>query len=188
MSAAAHTVLLDELAETIDLARDLFGVREVSCETNPNHLDGRLAAALARRVQRLSVGVQSFDDELLKINRLERFGSGEKPAAHQQVAGVRFAQRGYDLQLPGQSAEMLHRDIELVIQSGANQTTFYPLMTSPPVSRALKQDGRRGGVLPGGRVLRHNRARAGGIRAFDGVDVFAQGRRADRRVHRGARM
>ena len=70
-------MLLDELAQTIDLARELFGVREVSCETNPNHLDERLAAALASRVQRLSVGVQSFDDELLnKINRLDRFGSG----------------------------------------------------------------------------------------------------------------
>jgi len=33
------TILLDELAETIDLARELFpGILEVSAETSPNHL------------------------------------------------------------------------------------------------------------------------------------------------------
>ena len=32
------TVLLDELCETIDLARDTFSIKEVSSETNPNHL------------------------------------------------------------------------------------------------------------------------------------------------------
>ena len=136
------TVLVDELAETIDLARNLFGVREVSCETNPNHLDERLAAALASRVQRLSVGVQSFDDELLhKINRLERFGSGAETLRRiQQVAGA-FDSLNVDMifNFPGQSAEMIRRDIEMVIQSGANQTTFYPLMTSPSVSRALSK-------------------------------------------------
>ena len=32
------TILIDELCETIDLARELFPIGEVSCETNPNHL------------------------------------------------------------------------------------------------------------------------------------------------------
>ena len=68
----------DELAQTIDLARSLFGIREVSCETNPNHLTPELVDVLGKRIQRMSVGVQSFDDELLrKVNRFERFGSGE---------------------------------------------------------------------------------------------------------------
>ena len=61
------TILLDELAETIDLARELFpGIREVSAETSPNHLDRELISALDGRVQRLSCGVQSFDDGLLR--------------------------------------------------------------------------------------------------------------------------
>ena len=32
------TVMMDELVQTIDLAKQLFPIREVSCETNPNHL------------------------------------------------------------------------------------------------------------------------------------------------------
>ena len=32
------TILLDELCETIDLARDNFHIKEVGVETNPNHL------------------------------------------------------------------------------------------------------------------------------------------------------
>jgi len=59
------TVQIDELCATIDLAFELFGVEEVSCETNPNHLTSAVAGQLEGRVQRLSVGIQSFDDGLL---------------------------------------------------------------------------------------------------------------------------
>ena len=89
--------------QTIDLARELFDIREVSCETNPNHLDERLVDVLGQRVQRLSVGVQSFDDGLLKkINRYDRFGSGAETLERIQTGGGRFRldERGHDLQLP----------------------------------------------------------------------------------------
>ena len=66
------TVLIDELEETIALARAHFGIRELSVETNPNHLTGGRLAALERMgVNRLSVGVQSFDDGLLK--KMDRY-------------------------------------------------------------------------------------------------------------------
>ena len=47
------TVMIDELCETIDLARDLFSIREVNSETNPNHLIPAYLDKLAGRVQRL---------------------------------------------------------------------------------------------------------------------------------------
>ena len=135
------TILLDELARTIDLARELFDIREVSCETNPNHLTPAMADLLASRVQRLSVGVQSFDDGLLKnVNRLDRFGSGAETLERiQQVAG-RFASLNIDMifNFPGQDETILRRDIDCVIASGANQATFYPLMTSPSVERVME--------------------------------------------------
>jgi len=51
-------------------------------ETNPNHLTGGRLAALGRMgVNRLSVGVQSFDDGLLrKMDRYDKYGSGEQIA------------------------------------------------------------------------------------------------------------
>jgi coproporphyrinogen III oxidase-like Fe-S oxidoreductase len=38
---------------------------------------------------------------------------------------------------PNQTEEILCRDLQMVIDSGAQQTTFYPLMTSPSVARML---------------------------------------------------
>jgi menaquinone C8-methyltransferase len=134
------TILLDELSQTIDLARSLFDIHEVSCETNPNHLDQRLVDALGDRVQRLSVGVQSFDNDLLrKVNRLDRFGTGKEILARlQKIAGA-FHSLNVDMifNFPSQDADMIRRDVEAIIACGANQTTFYPLMTAPSVSRAL---------------------------------------------------
>ena len=70
------TVLIDELTDTIDLARELFPIREVSSETNPDHLIPRIVDPLISRVDRFSVGVQSFDDGLLKqMERYYKYGS-----------------------------------------------------------------------------------------------------------------
>lgn len=136
------TILMDELVQIIDMARDLFGIREVSCETNPNDLDEELVKALSRRVQRLSVGVQSFDDNLLqRVNRLERFGSGEQILRRiQQVAGA-FDSLNIDLifNFPGQDEGVIERDIQMALASNANQITYYPLMTSPSVRQQLKK-------------------------------------------------
>ena len=60
------TVDIDELCETIDYARDLFSIKEINSETNPNHLIPSYLDKLKGRIQRLSVGVQSFDNELLR--------------------------------------------------------------------------------------------------------------------------
>ena len=72
------TVLPDELAATIDLARELFAIDEVSTETNPNHLNAEMLGPLEGRVQRMSVGVQSLDDELLK--QMARSASTARPS------------------------------------------------------------------------------------------------------------
>ena len=73
------TIMIDELCDTIDLARETFSIGEVSSETNPNHLIPSYLDKLQGRVQRLSVGVQSFDNDLLKqMDRYDKYGSGEE--------------------------------------------------------------------------------------------------------------
>ncbi len=134
------TILVDELAATIDLARSLFAVREVSCETNPNHLIPEVLEPLAERVQRLSVGVQSFDDALLvQMDRRDKYGSGEEILARLQATAGRFHSLNVDMifNFPSQTAASLVRDAAMIRASGANQTTFYPLMTSAAVRRSL---------------------------------------------------
>lgn len=134
------TILPEELVETIDLARELFGVQQVSCETNPNHLSPTVVDLIRDRVQRLSVGVQSFDDMLLKqMNRYDKFGSGEQILENIRYAAPHFTSLNVDMifNFPSQTPEILREDVRKIIASGAQQTTFYPLMTSPSVSRSM---------------------------------------------------
>jgi len=134
------TILPEELVATIDLARDLFGVLEVSCETNPNHLNPEIVPLLKDRVQRLSVGVQSFDDGLLKqMNRYEKFGSGTGILESIRYAAPFFKSLNVDMifNFPSQTPEILRNDIQSAIASGAQQVTFYPLMTSPSVRQSM---------------------------------------------------
>ena len=135
------TVMMDELAKTIGLARELFPmIGDVSSETNPNHLVPGYLEDLSSLVQRLSVGVQSFDNGLLKkMARYNKYGSAEQIMERiQSVAQAKlFKSLNVDMifNFPGQTPEMIEHDIACVKASGANQTTFYPLMVSP-ASRA----------------------------------------------------
>ncbi len=134
------TVLIDELCDTIDLARESFNVKEVSSETNPNHLIPSYIDKLQGRVQRLSVGVQSFDDDLLKqMGRYEKYGCGQEIMERIQDASPYFTSMNADMifNFPAQTEDILINDIERVIESAASQTTFYPLMASPSVERSL---------------------------------------------------
>ncbi len=137
------TILLDELAETIDLAHELFpSLAEVSSETSPNHLTDELVSYLSSRVQRLSVGVQSFDDNLLlQMDRYAKYGCGQEVFERVASMAGKFPSFNIDMifNFPSQTEEILARDIELVKQSGANQTTFYPLMASPTRRKELAE-------------------------------------------------
>ncbi|MBE6463906.1 MAG: coproporphyrinogen III oxidase family protein [Eggerthellaceae bacterium] len=134
------TIMIDELCETIDLARELFSLKEVSSETNPNHLIPSYVEKLEGRVQRLSVGVQSFDDGLLKqMARYDKYGSGDEIFERIQYATPHFTSLNVDMifNFPAQTPDILIADIERIIESGTSQTTFYPLMASPSVKSSM---------------------------------------------------
>jgi coproporphyrinogen III oxidase-like Fe-S oxidoreductase len=131
----------EELAETIRLARQLFGLREISVETNPKDLRPEILEPLRDAgVTRLSVGVQSFDDRLLKeMERYEKYGSGAEAADHVRRATGIFPTLNVDLifNLPHQDLAGLEHDLEIFQTLGANQVSFYPLMTSPAVAQRI---------------------------------------------------
>lgn len=130
-----------ELVETIALVRSLFGVTEISVETNPHDLRPTLLAALrGAGVTRLSVGVQSFDDRLLReMERYEKYGSGEEIVERIRGAADRFPTLNVDLiyNQPHQTLASLEHDLEIFQSLGANQVSCYPLMTSPTVARRM---------------------------------------------------
>ena len=134
------TIMIDELCATIDQARSLFSIKEVSSETNPNHLVPEYLEKLEGRVQRLSVGVQSFDDGLLKqMDRYDKYGCADDIVKRIQLATPYFTSMNADMifNFPAQTEDMLIHDIERIVESGCTQTTFYPLMASPSVERSL---------------------------------------------------
>jgi len=137
------TILLEELAQTIDLARELFpSIAEVSAETSPNHLGPELIETLTGRVQRLSCGVQSFDDRLLRqMDRYGKYGTGQEVFERVSAMAGSFPSFNVDMifNFPSQTEEVLRHDIEMVKATGANQVTFYPLMASPLRRRELAE-------------------------------------------------
>jgi coproporphyrinogen III oxidase-like Fe-S oxidoreductase len=134
------TIMIDELCETIDLARELFSIREVSTETNPNHLTPEIVDKLSQYVHRLSVGVQSFDDDLLR--QMERYGTyGSGLETLERIVAVKdcFVSLNVDMifNFPNQTEDILINDLAHVLESGVSQVTFYPLMASPVVAHSL---------------------------------------------------
>ena len=128
------TILLDELLETLRTAQDCFRIREISVETNPNHLtEKNLLLLQEAKVNRLSVGVQSFNDKLLKkMDRYEKYGSGESIAHRLKELKGFFNTLNVDMifNFPGQDMEMLKQDLDVLQKSDVDQITFYPLMIS----------------------------------------------------------
>jgi coproporphyrinogen III oxidase-like Fe-S oxidoreductase len=132
----------DEMVETIRLIRELFGLSEISVETNPKDLRPEILQSLRDAgVTRLSVGVQSFNDRLLKdMERLDRYGSGAESREHIRSALGMFPTLNVDLifNQPHQDLAALRRDLEIFRSTGANQVSFYPLMASASVSQRMR--------------------------------------------------
>ena len=137
------TVAPAELAVTLRLIRSLWPVRTVSVETNPNHLTEEIFdALLAAGVVRLSVGVQSFDDELLKeMGRYAPYGSGESIVARLAAARGRFPTLNVDMMFnfARQSPRSLERDVATLRALAVEQVSFYPLMSAASTRRRMQK-------------------------------------------------
>lgn len=177
------TVLIDELVKTIDLGRELFGINEVSCETNPDHLTSEIISELKGRVQRLSVGVQSFDDQLLKqMKRYERFGSGEETFGRILSIVGDFPTLNVDMifNFPGQTREILLQDIQKSIATGPDQITYYPLMNSPSVDQKIKHS--MGNINHSNEAIYYQIIYEELKRIYTPVTVWSFSRKCDQRI------
>ena len=136
------TIMMDELVETVNLIHELYNVESISVETNPNHLtEENLKLLKEIKVNRLSVGVQTFDDRLLKkIGRYYKYGSGEEIKERIKLALGKLDTLNVDLifNMPTQTRESLERDIDIVQDLNVDQVTFYPLMSSANVEKNIK--------------------------------------------------
>lgn len=138
------TVDLPELLETLTLVRELSPVKTISIETNPDDLhDDRLPALRDAGVNRLSVGVQSLDDRLLReMGRYEKYGSAAQiMRGLERTAGL-FSTLNVDMifNLPHQTMASLLNDLDLLIGDlGVDQVSCYPLMGATSTKIAMRK-------------------------------------------------
>jgi coproporphyrinogen III oxidase-like Fe-S oxidoreductase len=136
------TVSPGELIQTIDLVRELHPVQGISAETNPSDLtDDILRDLRGAGVSRLSVGVQSFDDELLQeMQRFEKYGSGDQIRHRLQHAQGVFDTLNVDMifNFPHQTEASLRRDLHILVDElNVDQVSFYPLMSANSTRKSM---------------------------------------------------
>jgi oxygen-independent coproporphyrinogen-3 oxidase len=128
-SAASLKNLLQSVQHRLEFDADV----EVTLEANPGTLEhDNFEGYLDAGVNRLSLGVQSFDDEQLKkLGRIHDASSAEKAIHAARVAG--FSNFNLDLMhgLPGQSLEMALQDCTRAISHAPTHLSFYQLTIEP---------------------------------------------------------
>lgn len=135
MYVGGGTTLIDEdeLIKTLELAKKLFNIDEISCESDPSHIEPINLKRFKGLIDRISIGVQSFNDDILKrVGRYEKFGSSTNLVKKLKDAVNILPVTSIDLifNFPNQTKDMLLNDINLAKSIEAQQITFYPLMKS----------------------------------------------------------
>jgi len=133
------TVLMEELSALIEHLRAQFSVREISLETTPRELTQQNIELLHKAgINRLSVGVQSFDEYILRtMGRVN--GPADEVKCRLLMAEGQFDTLNVDFvfNFPGQTVEQFTADVAAFKELGIDQATFYPLMASPHKKDAM---------------------------------------------------
>lgn len=141
-----------QVGRLLDLAGQLFGLSdgaEITLETNPGTVDQAILVGFrAAGVNRLSLGVQSFDDRMLTT-------LGRIHTASQAVSCVTSARRagfnniGIDLinSLPGQTLEMWRQDLRHALELGTEHLSVYGLCIEDGTPFAQRYAGHNGLAL-----------------------------------------
>ncbi|HEY6942767.1 radical SAM family heme chaperone HemW [Dokdonella sp.] len=128
--------VLDGVAARLDLPREA----EVTLETNPGTVEhGRFDGYLAAGVNRLSLGVQSFDDDKLRrLGRIHSAGDAERAVRQAQDAG--YANINLDLMyaLPDQTLEGALDDVARALALEPAHVSHYQLTLEPNTLFAAK--------------------------------------------------
>ncbi|MBU2535829.1 MAG: coproporphyrinogen III oxidase family protein [Chloroflexota bacterium] len=135
------TILMDELVGFIDYLKANFDVKRISLETTPREINRENIARLkAAGINRLSIGVQSFDDGIVKAMG-RPFGPSDEMKQQVLMAEGEFDTVNVDFvfNFPGQTVDQFRADVRTFKELNIDQATFYPLMASPHKKNALER-------------------------------------------------
>ena len=129
MSAAGIGKILDFVKANITCESDM----EVTLEANPGTFEqAKFAGFLERGVNRLSIGVQSFDDECLQtLGRIH--SASQAKLAIRKAQSLGFSRINLDLMhgLPGQSLQKGLTDLQQALEFGTDHLSWYQLTIEP---------------------------------------------------------
>jgi len=128
LSGAALTHLLSEVRMRLPLAHEA----EITLEANPGTVEaGKFAAFREAGVNRLSLGIQSFNDEHLQA--LGRIHSGAEAKQAIAIAQQHFGNINLDLMyaLPQQTLEQALQDVQTALQFKPQHLSCYHLTLEP---------------------------------------------------------
>jgi oxygen-independent coproporphyrinogen-3 oxidase len=123
---------IDRLLAAVRARMPLEPEAEVTLEANPGTAEaGRFRGYRAAGVNRLSLGIQSFDDEKLRV--LGRIHSAAEARRAIDMAQASFANVNLDLMygLPGQTLEEARADLEAALAFGTAHLSAYQLTLEP---------------------------------------------------------
>ncbi|SEL25305.1 radical SAM family heme chaperone HemW [Halomonas daqiaonensis] len=129
MSAGFYERLLAAVASRLPLAAEV----EITLEANPGTLErGRFAGYRAAGINRLSLGVQSFQDtQLAALGRIH--GGDDAVAAVEEARQAGFDNLNLDLMhgLPGQTPALALADIDQALSLAPEHISWYQLTLEP---------------------------------------------------------
>lgn len=123
---------LTKLLYLISVSVRLENISEFSMEANPESItEALIKDSWAMGVNRLSIGVQSFDDNILSM--LGRAHSAQTAKDALALAHQRFENVSVDLMcgIPGQTQDSLVLSLEEAIDAGVSHISIYPLTIEP---------------------------------------------------------
>ncbi|WP_254598817.1 radical SAM family heme chaperone HemW [Polynucleobacter tropicus] len=123
---------MDELLCAIRARVNLEPDAEITMEANPGSIEAEKFAGFAKcGISRISIGVQSFDDEKLKV--LGRIHNGAEAKRAIAIALEHFKSVNLDLMygLPNQSLEDAKTDVEIALSFGTPHLSLYNLTLEP---------------------------------------------------------
>ncbi len=127
---------LSAVRARLDLRPDV----EITLEANPGTIEHDSFSAYADAgINRVSLGVQSFDDELLKrIGRIHGRCEIEQSLKSLHTAGISNFNIDLMYALPAQSSAQSIQDVELAVDAGPVHISFYQLTIEPNTAFAAK--------------------------------------------------
>jgi putative oxygen-independent coproporphyrinogen III oxidase len=129
MSGKAIANIINIINKNYNTTNDI----EITLEANPGTVDqSRFKSFLEAGVNRLSIGVQSFDDKMLKIlGRIHDSNTAKKAIDAAQEAGFNNINLDLMYALPGQTHELSTNDLKIALSFQTPHLSWYQLTLEP---------------------------------------------------------